>query len=168
MHFPAKQKTVNMILDAWPVVLANGNTRKRMRCWQNICSTSLFSLTPTKWHELQPGQHARIQLLEADMTFLWLDNDGLPRRPSGRQRFERRIDDRTANDIADALRAHGIQPAALAMDYLEVDMDVALRVLAGVSARRGTATAVAATLDRRQRQRGHAGAVGFTPELSGA
>lgn len=86
------------------------------------------------------------------MTFLWLDNQGLPRRQYGRQRFERRIDDRTAGDIADALRAQGIQPAALAMRYLKVDMDVALRVLAGVSARRGTARAVAATMDRRQRQ----------------
>ncbi|WP_036169102.1 hypothetical protein [Massilia sp. 9096] len=72
------------------------------------------------------------------MTFLWLDNDGLPRRPLRQQRFERRIDDRTAADIADALRARGVQAAALAMDHLQVDMDVALRVLAGATTRRGS------------------------------
>lgn len=70
------------------------------------------------------------------MTFLWVENQGLPPRHLGGQRFERRIDDRTANDIADALRARGIQAAAMAMEHLHVDMDLALRVLAGTRKRR--------------------------------
>src|SRR5438094_8539499 len=70
------------------------------------------------------------------MTFLWIDNQGLPTRHYGGPRFERRIDERTASDIADALRARGIQAAALAMDHLRVDMDLALRVLAGPRKRR--------------------------------
>lgn len=70
------------------------------------------------------------------MTFLWIDNQGLPPRQYGERRFERRIDERTANDIADALRARGTQAAALAMDHLHVDMDLALRVLNGARKRR--------------------------------
>jgi hypothetical protein len=49
----------------------------------------------------------------------------------GKRRFERRIDDRTADDIGDALRADSVQAAALAMEHLEVDVEVALRVLTG-------------------------------------
>jgi hypothetical protein len=52
------------------------------------------------------------------------------RYPSKR-RFERRIDDQTANDIRDALRAESTQAAAAAMDHLRVDVQVALRVLVG-------------------------------------
>jgi hypothetical protein len=52
---------------------------------------------------------------------------------AGKRRFERRIDDRTASDIGDALRAQGVQAAAVAMDHLQVDVDVALRVLAGTN-----------------------------------
>jgi hypothetical protein len=92
------------------------------------------------------------QQLEADMTFKWIDNGGLPRRPARPLRFERRIDERTAADIADALRARGVQAAALAMDHLQVDMDVALRVLAGASTRRGSLLALPSAC-RRQRQR---------------
>jgi hypothetical protein len=103
------------------------------------------------------------------MTFKWLDNQGLPRRPPRRLRFERRIDARTASDIADALRAQGIQPAALAMQYLKVDMDVALRVLAGVSTRRGTVTAVVAVLERGQRRpKRDKLTAGVQPELADA
>ncbi|MGJ7913987.1 hypothetical protein ACI48D_00715 [Massilia sp. LXY-6] len=54
-----------------------------------------------------------------------------PRIQSTKRRFERRIDDRTASDIGDALRADGTQAAALAMQHLQVDVQVALRVLAG-------------------------------------
>jgi hypothetical protein len=87
------------------------------------------------------------------MTFMWIENQGLPRRPYRQQRFERRIDDRTADDIADALRARGIQPAALAMQYLKVDMDVALRVLAGASTWRGLrGMAAVPSAYRKQRQ----------------
>jgi hypothetical protein len=56
---------------------------------------------------------------------------------SGKRRFERRIDDRTADDIADALRARGNQAAAVAMQHLHVDVEVALRVLAGTEDDRG-------------------------------
>jgi hypothetical protein len=52
---------------------------------------------------------------------------------AGKRRFDRRIDDRTASDIGDALRAQGVQAAAVAMDHLQVDVDVALRVLAGTN-----------------------------------
>jgi hypothetical protein len=54
-------------------------------------------------------------------------------RYTGKRRFERRIDDRTASDIGDALRARGVQAAAVAMDHLRVDVDVALRVLTGTN-----------------------------------
>lgn len=86
------------------------------------------------------------------MTFKWLDNQGLPRRPARRLRFERRVDARTAADIADALRASGVQAAALAMDHLQVDLKVALRMLAAVSTRRGAVTTVVAVLEHRQRR----------------
>jgi hypothetical protein len=102
------------------------------------------------------------------MTFKWLDNQGLPRRPPRRLRFERRIDARTASDIADALRAQGIQPAALAMQYLKVDMDVALRVLAGVSTRRGTVTAVVAVERGQRRPKRDKAEAGVQPELADA
>ncbi len=52
---------------------------------------------------------------------------------TSKRRFERRIDDRTAGDIRDALRAGSIQAAAVAMDHLQVDVQVALRVLAGTN-----------------------------------
>lgn len=71
------------------------------------------------------------------MTYLWIDNQGLPPRHFGAHRFERRIDEHTASDIADALRARGIQASAMAMEYLHVDMDLALRVLARANTRRG-------------------------------
>lgn len=61
-----------------------------------------------------------------------------PFRPyPGTRRFERRIDERTASDIGDALRAAGVQAAALAMQHLQVDVSVALRVLAGKHDERG-------------------------------
>ena len=52
---------------------------------------------------------------------------------SGKRRFERRIDDRTAGDISDALRASSTQAAAVAMQHLDVDVEVALRVLSGAN-----------------------------------
>jgi hypothetical protein len=58
-------------------------------------------------------------------------------RYTGKRRFERRIDDQTASNIADALRARGTQAAAVAMDHLQVDVQVALRVLAGTDDDRG-------------------------------
>lgn len=85
------------------------------------------------------------------MTFVWIDNEGLPRRQFGEMCFERRIDERTSRDIADALRARGVQAAALAMDHLGVDMDVALRVLAWAATRRNAHLAEALA-DRRRPQ----------------
>ncbi|WP_047823780.1 MULTISPECIES: hypothetical protein [unclassified Massilia] len=54
-----------------------------------------------------------------------------PRHHAGKRPFERRIDDRTASDIGDALRADSVQAAAMAMEHLQVDVQVALRVLTG-------------------------------------
>ena len=45
-----------------------------------------------------------------------------------------------------------MQAAALAMDHLQVDLKVALRVLAAVSTRRGAVTTVVAVLEHRQRR----------------
>jgi hypothetical protein len=71
------------------------------------------------------GEHACTDTtMEANMSYL-------------RTRFERRIDERTAADIGDALRAGSVQAAAMAMDHLQVDVDVALRVLAGKNDDRG-------------------------------
>lgn len=64
------------------------------------------------------------------MSYLRMSNQQVPRLYPGQRNFERRIDDRTASDIGDALRADSVQ-AALAMQHLHVDVQVALRVLAG-------------------------------------
>jgi len=102
------------------------------------------------------------------MTFLWIDNQGLPPRHLGERRFERRIDERTAGDIADALRARGIQAAALAMDHLQVDMDLALRVLAGQRQRRKVMhDAVQAAYPNRRAASANGGfAAGVAPEMA--
>jgi Arc/MetJ family transcription regulator len=71
------------------------------------------------------------------MTYLRTGHHKLPRLSPGQRHFERRIDERTAGDIGDALRADSVQAAALAMDHLQVDVDVALRVLAGKNDERG-------------------------------
>jgi len=54
----------------------------------------------------------------------------IPRMYPGERSFERRIDERTAEDIGDALRADSVQAAAMAMEHPQVDVQVALRVLA--------------------------------------
>ena len=61
----------------------------------------------------------------------------IPRMYPGKRSFERRIDQRTATDIGDALRADSVQAAAMAMEHLQVDVQVALRVLAGSNDDRG-------------------------------
>jgi hypothetical protein len=75
--------------------------------------------------------------MEANMSYLRTGNHKVPRLSPGKRHFERRIDERTAADIGDALRADGVQAAAMAMDHLQVDVDVALRVLAGTNDDRG-------------------------------
>jgi hypothetical protein len=101
------------------------------------------------------------------MTFLWIDNQGLPPRHYGGARFERRIDELTASNIADALRARGIQPAALAMEYLRVDMDLAVRVLAGARKRR-SALQEAITYRTRRPASAHCDPLeDLAPELAG-
>lgn len=104
------------------------------------------------------------------MTFLWIDNQGLPPRHFGGHRFERRIDERTAGDIADALRARGIQASAMAMEHLHVDMDLALRVLSGARQRRSLMQdAVQAAYGRRRPVRAEGAAQHeLAPELAGA
>jgi hypothetical protein len=69
--------------------------------------------------------------MEATMSYLRMSSHEVPRLYPGKRAFERRIDERTANDIGDALRADSVQAAALAMQHLQVDVQVALRVLAG-------------------------------------
>jgi hypothetical protein len=69
--------------------------------------------------------------MEATMSYLRMSSHEVPWLYPGKREFERRIDDRTADDIGDALRAGSIQAAALAMQHLQVDVQVALRVLAG-------------------------------------
>ena len=68
------------------------------------------------------------------MTYLRTNSPKAPRLYSGK-RFERRIDEHTAADIGDALRADSVQAAAQAMDHLQVDVQVAMRVLAGTTDR---------------------------------
>jgi hypothetical protein len=69
--------------------------------------------------------------MEATMSYLRMSCHEVPWLYPGKREFERRIDDRTADDIGDALRAGSVQAAALAMQHLQVDVQVALRVLAG-------------------------------------
>lgn len=71
------------------------------------------------------------------MSYLRINSHKVPRLYPGKRHFERRIDERTAADIGDALRADSVQAAALAMEHLNVDVDVALRVLAGKNDDRG-------------------------------
>jgi hypothetical protein len=68
------------------------------------------------------------------MTYLRTNSHKVPRLYAGK-RFERRIDEHTAADIGDALRADSVQAAAQAMDHLQVDVQVAMRVLAGTTDR---------------------------------
>jgi hypothetical protein len=75
--------------------------------------------------------------MEANMSYLRTGSHKVPRLSPGKRHFERRIDERTATDIGDALRADSVQAAAMAMDHLQVDVDVALRVLAGKNDDRG-------------------------------
>lgn len=73
------------------------------------------------------------------MSYLRMSSHEVPRLYPGKRVFERRVDDRTANDIGDALRADSVQAAALAMQHLQVDVQVALRVLAGTREEAGKA-----------------------------
>ena len=73
------------------------------------------------------------------MTYLHIHDQGLPKHALG----ERRIDHVTAENVHDALRAHGLPAAAQALEYQQVDMDVALRVLVEPGRRRGQADMVA-------------------------
>jgi hypothetical protein len=69
------------------------------------------------------------------MTYLRTNSHKVPKLYPGQRRFERRIDEHTAADIGDALRADSVQAAAQAMDHLQVDVQVAMRVLAGTTER---------------------------------
>lgn len=76
------------------------------------------------------------------MTYLHIHDQGLPKYALG----ERRHDHVTAQHVHDALRARGLPASAQAMEYLRIDMTVALRVLVEPGRRRGrlqTATAAA-------------------------
>jgi len=66
------------------------------------------------------------------MTFLHLHDQGLPIHALG----ERRVDHATAANVRDALRAQGRSAQAQAMQCQEVDMIVALRLLATPGGRR--------------------------------
>jgi hypothetical protein len=73
--------------------------------------------------------------MEAHMTYLRTSSYKVPKMYPGKRHFERRIDEHTAADIGDALRADSVQAAAQAMDHLQVDVQVAMRVLAGTTDR---------------------------------
>jgi hypothetical protein len=75
--------------------------------------------------------------MEATVTYLRTNSHKVPRLYPGKRHFERRIDEHTAADIGDALRADSVQAAAQAMDHLQVDVQVAMRVLAGTNDDRG-------------------------------
>jgi hypothetical protein len=93
---------------------------------------------PTNFSWAQIREHASTDTtMEANMSYLRTGNHKVPRLSPGKRHFERRIDERTAADIGDALRADSVQAAAMAMDHLQVDVDVALRVLAGKNDERG-------------------------------
>jgi hypothetical protein len=87
---------------------------------------------PTKFSQTQIYEDASTdQPMEATMSYTRMSSHEVPRLYPGQRQFERRIDERTASDIGDALRADSVQAAALAMQHLQVDVQVALRVLAG-------------------------------------
>jgi len=69
------------------------------------------------------------------MTFLHIHDQGLPKHALG----ERRNDALTAAHIDDALRTRALPAAAQAMQHLQVDMALALRVLIDPGRRRGPA-----------------------------
>jgi hypothetical protein len=69
------------------------------------------------------------------MTFLHIHDQGLRKNPE-HALGERRSDHATADKIHDALRACGVQAAAQALAFQHVDLDIALRVLAGPARRR--------------------------------
>lgn len=71
------------------------------------------------------------------MTYLHIHDQGLPKYALG----ERRTDHVTAENVHDALRARGLPAAAQALEYQQVDMDVALRVLVEPGRRRRPANA---------------------------
>lgn len=73
------------------------------------------------------------------MTYLHIHDQGLPKHAIG----ERRTDRATADNVQDALRAHGVRTAAKAMEYQQVDLAVALRVLSDPARRRARAHAAA-------------------------
>jgi hypothetical protein len=76
------------------------------------------------------------------MTFMHIRDQGLPKHALG----ERRFDAATADKVRDALRAHGLQTAAQAMEHQCVSLAVALRVLGEPGRRREKQAAPAAAL----------------------
>lgn len=74
------------------------------------------------------------------MTYLHIHDQGLPQRALG----ERRSDRATADNVEDALRAHGLRAAAQAMEHQHVDLAIALRVLSHPARRRAPLPVAAA------------------------
>jgi hypothetical protein len=66
------------------------------------------------------------------MSYHWVKDQGRTREQLG----ERRLDKHTADKVRDALRARGIHAAAQALEYQQVDLATALRVLAEPAKRR--------------------------------
>lgn len=75
------------------------------------------------------------------MTYLHIHDQGLPKHALG----ERRTDHVTAENVHDALRAHGLPATAQALEYQQVDMNVALRVLVEPGRRRRLTNEAATT-----------------------
>lgn len=78
------------------------------------------------------------------MTYLHIHDQGLPKRAVG----ERRTDRATAESVEDALRARGWHAAAQAMAHQQVDLAIALRVLAARACQRRRMEAVSGSFDR--------------------
>lgn len=77
------------------------------------------------------------------MTFLHIQDQGLPQRALG----ERRRDRATAQSVDDALRARGMGAQAQAMAFQAVSLEVALRVLGDGGQRRAPVHAALPTPD---------------------
>lgn len=64
------------------------------------------------------------------MSYQWIDDQSHAFDARNDMLGERRSDHQTAEKIRDALRAHSVHAAAQALEYQQIDLATALRVLA--------------------------------------
>jgi hypothetical protein len=70
------------------------------------------------------------------MSYQWIKDHGPLPGSRGDSLGERRNDHQTAEKIRDALRARSVHAAAQALEFQQVDLATALRVLARLARRR--------------------------------